>query len=85
MPGIDLSPYIDAVSTIDPLKVYGKVVEITGIIIKATGIRASIGESCKIFPDNTSSVDAEVGGFRDGKGLLMAVGDLAGIKLGSGV
>jgi len=82
---IDLLPYIDAVSTIDPLKVYGKVVEITGIIIKATGIRASIGESCRIFPDNTSSVDAEVVGFRDGKVLLMAVGDLAGIKLGSRV
>jgi flagellum-specific ATP synthase len=82
---IDLLPYIDAVSTIDPLKVYGKVTEITGIIIKATGIRASIGESCRIFPDNTSSVDAEVVGFRDGKVLLMAVGDLAGIKLGSRV
>jgi len=82
---IDLSPYIEAVSSIDPMKVYGKVVEITGTIIKATGIRASIGESCKIFQNNTSSVDAEVVGFRDGKVLLMAVGELAGIKLGSRV
>lgn len=85
MSKIDLSPYIYAVSTIEPMKVYGKVVEITGMIIKATGIRASIGESCKIFPDNISSVDAEVVGFREGKVLLMAVGDLAGIKLGSRV
>jgi flagellum-specific ATP synthase len=67
------------------MKAYGKVVEITGIIIKATGIPASIGESCRIFPDNTCSVDAEVVGFRDGKILLMAVGDLTGIKLGSRV
>jgi flagellum-specific ATP synthase len=82
---IDLLPYIDAVSAIDPLKVYGKVVEITGIIIKATGIRASIGEACRIFLDNNSSIDAEVVGFRDGKVLLMAVGNLAGIKAGSRV
>jgi len=82
---IDLSTYVEAVSSIDPMKVYGKVVEITGTIIKATGIRASIGESCKIFPNDTSSVDAEVVGFRDGKVLLMAVGELAGIKLGSRV
>jgi len=82
---IDLSPHIKAVSTIEPVKVYGKVVEITGIIIKATGIKASIGESCRIFSENDLSVDAEVVGFRDGKVLLMAVGDLAGIKLGSRV
>jgi flagellum-specific ATP synthase len=82
---IDLLPYIEAVSTIDPMKAYGKVVEITGIIIKATGIPASIGESCRIFLDSTCSVDAEVVGFRDGKVLLMAVGDLTGIKLGSRV
>jgi flagellum-specific ATP synthase len=82
---IDLSPYIEAVSKAETLKVYGKVVEITGIIIKATGMKASIGESCKIFSNNDFTMDAEVVGFRDGKVLLMAVGDLAGIKLGTKV
>jgi len=82
---IDLSAYINAVSEIEPMKVYGRVVEITGIIIKATGIRASIGESCIIYPEDNPAVDAEVVGFRDGKALLMAVGDLGGIRLGSRV
>lgn len=81
----ELEPYIKAVPDSDPIRVYGRVVEITGIIIKATGIRSSLGESCKIFSDNDFSLDAEVLGFRDGKVLLMAVGDLAGIRPGSRV
>jgi flagellum-specific ATP synthase len=80
---INLSRYTDLVAAVEPMKVYGRVVEITGIIIKATGVKASIGESCRIFPDNIFSVDAEVVGFRDGKVLLMAVGELAGVRPGS--
>ncbi len=83
---IDLSPYINAVPDTEPLRVYGRVVEITGIIIKTTGIRASVGESCRIFSGKDGIIlDAEVVGFRDGKVLLMAVGDLSGISPGSRV
>ena len=82
---IDLSPYINTVSGIDPMKIYGRVAEITGIIIKATGIKAAIGESCRIFPEDDLSMDADIVGFRDGKVMLMAVGDLAGIRPGSRV
>lgn len=85
MSQIDLTPYKEAIAKAEPLKVYGKVVEITGIIIKATGLKASIGESCKIFSDNDFSIDAEVVGFRDGKVLLMAIGELSGIKSGARV
>lgn len=85
MPAIDLAPYIDAARNADPVKVYGRITELTGIIIKATGIKASIGEACRIFSDNRVAVDAEVLGFRDGKVLLMAIGDLAGIRPGSRV
>ena len=81
---IDLAPYIDAVADTDPMKVYGRVIEITGIIVKATGVKASIGESCRIISGNVS-LDAEVVGFRDGKVLLMAIGDLSDIKAGSRV
>jgi flagellum-specific ATP synthase len=83
--GIDLSPYINAVTGIDPVKIYGRVAEITGIIVKATGVKATIGESCKIFRDNDQSMDADIVGFREGKVMLMGVGDLAGIRLGSRV
>ena len=85
MPTVDLSPYISALSAVDPMKVYGRVVEITGIIIHATGVKASIGESCRLFSDNETSLDAEVVGFRNGLVLLMALGDLSGIRPGSRV
>lgn len=84
MSEIDLAPLITAVADTEPMKVYGKVVEITGIIIKATGVKASIGESCRILSEDLE-LEAEVVGFRDGKVLLMAIGDLSGIKSGSRV
>jgi flagellum-specific ATP synthase len=81
---IDLSSYKESIPTTDPLKVYGRVVEITGIIIKATGVKASVGESCSILSEGLC-LDAEVVGFKDGNVLLMAVGDLTNIKSGSRV
>ncbi len=84
-PVINLSAYIDSVNNSEPIKVYGRVVEITGILIKATGLRVSIGEACKIYTGEAVPVDAEVVGFKDGMVLLMAVGDLSRIMPGSRV
>lgn len=84
MTQIDLSNYIESVKNSEPLRIYGMVTEVTGIIIKATGLRTSIGESCKIYTDN-NIIDAEVVGFKDGKALLMGIGDLAGVRPGSRV
>jgi flagellum-specific ATP synthase len=85
LPTVDLSPYISTLSAVNPMKVYGRVVEITGIIIHATGVKASIGESCRLFSESGTSLDAEVVGFRNGLVLLMALGDLSGIRPGSRV
>jgi flagellum-specific ATP synthase len=84
VPLVDLSSYQESIPKTDPLKVYGRVVEITGIIIKATGVKASVGESCSILSDGVP-MDAEVVGFKDGNVLLMAVGDVSNIKSGSRV
>jgi flagellum-specific ATP synthase len=82
---IDLTPYIKAAKESEPLKVCGKVIDITGILIKVTGMKVSLGESCKIYSENASPVDAEVVGFKDGKVLLMPIGDLRGIRAGDRV
>ncbi len=82
---IDLSSYINAASVTEPMKIYGRVTEITGIIIKATGLKAAIGETCRIFSDNDKSIAADIVGFKDGKAMLMPVGDLVGIRSGSRV
>ncbi len=85
MPSVDLSSCLRAVERSEPLRVYGKIVEITGLLIKATGLSVSIGEACEIYSGGGSPVGAEVVGFRDGKALLMAIGDISRIKLGSRV
>lgn len=85
MVDINLLPYIDAVKESEPLRVYGKIDEITGIILKATGLKVSIGEACNIYSGDESPIEAEVVGFKDGKVLLMAIDDLSGIKPGSRV
>ncbi|RJQ45392.1 MAG: FliI/YscN family ATPase [Nitrospiraceae bacterium] len=82
---IDLEPYISAIGNSEPLKVYGRIIEITGLTIKATGIDVSIGEACKIYSDNAPPVDAEVVGFKEGKVILMATGEVSGIRHGSRV
>ncbi|VAX32923.1 Flagellum-specific ATP synthase FliI [hydrothermal vent metagenome] len=85
METVTIERYIDSLESIDPMRVYGRVVEITGVILKATGMKASIGEACKVYSEGGSIVDAEVVGFKDDKALLMAVGDIQGIKSGSRV
>ncbi len=81
---IELTPYIESLERSDPLAVYGRVREITGIIIKASGVKAGVGETCTISSEGRA-VEAEVVGFRDGQVLLMPVGDLSGIQPGSRV
>lgn len=85
METFSLNPLIESLNSIDPIMVYGRVTEITGMIIKATGIKASIGESCLMVSDNGGTLEAEVVGFRDGKVLLMAIDDITGIRPGSRV
>jgi len=82
---IELERYIHTVNNLDPLKVYGRITEITGLTISATGLDVSIGEACKIYSDNAVSVDAEVVGFKEGRIILMATGDVSGIRPGSRV
>ncbi len=85
MSTIDLSPYKRAVDNAEHMKVYGRIVEITGLTIKATGLDVSIGEACKIYSDNADPLDAEVVGFKEGKIILMATGEVSGIRHGSRV
>ncbi|MBF0554966.1 MAG: flagellum-specific ATP synthase FliI, partial [Nitrospirae bacterium] len=80
MQPIDLSTYIKAAEQSEPMRVYGRITEITGIMIKATGLKASVGEACRIYSDTQMPIDAEIVGFKDSKALLMATGDISWIK-----
>ncbi|MCX7794684.1 MAG: FliI/YscN family ATPase, partial [Thermodesulfovibrionales bacterium] len=79
---IDLKSIEKKIQDIDTLHVYGRIQEITGLLIKATGINPVIGESCRIMSEQ-GSLSSEVVGFRDGKILLMATDEMADIRPGA--
>ncbi len=80
---IDLSAVMERLNEAETLKVYGRVQEITGLLIKVAGIAPSLGEYCRIISDNRSPIDAEVVGFKEGKILLMAFDDMSDIRPGA--
>jgi flagellum-specific ATP synthase len=58
----------------------GRVSNVIGLVIEATGLRAEVGELCTISaPRKRESVPAEVVGFREGRTLLMPLGEMRGI------
>src|SRR5690349_24899092 len=64
----------------------GRVIDLIGLITEATGLEAEVGEVCTIETGRgRASVPAEVVGFRQGRTLLMALGDAAGIGPGARV
>lgn len=81
---IDFDKALNLIEKSDIRIPYGKVVDITGVIVRSAGIRASIGDPCVIYTDDDKK-DAEVVGFKDDLALLMVIGDLKGIKPGNRV
>ena len=74
----------EALNGFYPYKVYGKVNQVVGLVIEGKGPISSVGDAALIHPvDGTSPINAEVVGFKDGKTLLMPLGDLRGIGVGS--
>lgn len=71
-----------AVEHAEPIRVHGKVTEVIGLLIEATGPVASIGDVCIIERNNTPIGKAEVVGFRTDRTLLMPLGPIEGIHPG---
>jgi flagellum-specific ATP synthase len=64
----------------------GRVINLIGLIIEATGLEAEVGEVCEVETGrNRSPVPAEVVGFRDSRTLLMPLGEMHGIGPGRAV
>jgi flagellum-specific ATP synthase len=76
----------NAIRDADLHRRHGRVVDLIGLIVEATGLEAEIGEVCTIETGRgRPSVPAEVVGFRAGRTLLMALGDATGIGPGARV
>ena len=65
---------------------YGKVSDIVGLVVESLGPdKVAVGELCYIGDDHEGSIRAEVVGFRGRKVLLMPLGEIEGIRLGTSV
>ncbi|NPV88249.1 flagellar protein export ATPase FliI [Coprothermobacteraceae bacterium] len=71
------------VQTSEFVDVYGKVVNVTGLSIEAVTPASFVGELCAVQKYDGGNVFAEVVGFKEGKTLLMPIGDVQGVGPGS--
>lgn len=77
---------VTAVGSADLARRRGRVSNLIGLVLEATGLRAEVGELCEIDGGRTRPpIPAEVVGFRDGRTLLMPLGTLEGIGPGRAV
>ncbi len=79
------SEFSRELNNIDLVRVVGKVIQVVGLVIEAQVQGVCISEICRIEVDHTRTILAEVVGFKEGKVLLMPLGQTQGIKPGSKV
>ncbi len=81
-----MTQYSDLLEGADLLAVSGRVSQVIGLVIESDGPVATVGELCTISVGRQQSpIPAEVVGFREGKVLLMPLGDMEGIGPGAEV
>jgi len=75
-----------AIDGADLVQRRGRVRDVIGLIIEASGLEAEVGEVCLIETGrDRPPVPAEVVGFRDSRTLLMPLGEMSGIGPGKPV
>jgi flagellum-specific ATP synthase len=80
---IDFARYHRLLDQANPIRLYGKVSEIIGLVVEGNGPAASIGQLCGIFPGGAEQpLPAEVVGFKKGKVLLMPLQSIQGLSPG---
>ncbi|WP_456388190.1 flagellar protein export ATPase FliI [Desulfolithobacter sp.] len=67
-----------------PIRVYGKVRRIVGLVVEGYCPHSSVGSLCEIHPlDEGLPVPAEIVGYNNDQALLMPLGELRGLGPGS--
>lgn len=75
---------IQQIQNADTFSLTGKIENIVGMSIEASGGNAAVGDICRIFNGDTGDqVTAEVVGFRNDHILLMPYSDMNGISAGN--
>lgn len=83
MKSIDMTKYEELVNKSFATK-YGKIVKVVGLTLESIGPEANINDVCVIVTqDKKHEIYAEVVGFKDSRVLLMPIGNIEGIGVGS--
>jgi len=80
---VDYEKYYQEIWTHPLLEIKGRVTQVIGLVLEVRGLRLFVGEVCLVEVNNGGEpVLAEVVGFRQGRALLMPLGNLSGIGPG---
>lgn len=72
-----IEKYLNRINNVDLIKLNGKVTDVIGLVIVSVGPNVSLGEVCTIVNKSGQEVcKCEVVGFRDGKVLSIALGEV---------
>jgi flagellum-specific ATP synthase len=73
------------IEAVSPLTRYGRVARIEGLGVEVTGAQGAVRLGGRVFLNigNNKRISCEVIGFRDGRALVMPMGPLEGIALGT--
>jgi len=74
---IELGEALAALDEINPLRISGRVTEVTGLVVRALVPGIKMGEM--VIIESTPRLRAEVVGFRGDEAVLMPLGDLTGV------
>ena len=84
MSEISFSDYAATLANTDPIRVNGRVTQVVGLLIEATGPQNPVGDVCHIVTPG-GPLPCEIVGFRRGSVLLMPLIHTEGIRQGSEV
>ncbi len=85
MSAFDLQAHLNAVRRAADWQQIGYIRRVIGLTLEASGLSTRIGDVCLIEVDGENRLPAEVVGFRDGRILMMPLGELTGIAPGARV
>lgn len=63
----------------------GRVVDVTGLTVRVSGLPAPVGSMCRIHRSGVADIEAQVVGFRDDETILMPLRDTLGVARGDEV
>ena len=83
-PGLFMEQLLKSLDHLNPIRVRGKVTRIVGLVIEGYCPQATLGSLCELMPlHGGHPLLAEVVGFRDSVALLMPLGEMHGLGVGS--